>query len=562
MSAPRELGLALQTDKAVGTYAALARTAEEAGFDVVTTFNDLWFQPALPALLEIAQATTKVRVGPTCLNPFTLHPVEIAGQIAALDRASHGRAFLGLAAGAWLESLGVDPRRPLETLREAWEVVRRLLAGDSSAFEGKRFALPAGARLRYDLARPEVPLLVGTWSPGLAAFAGTAARELKVGGSANPDVVPVMRKWIGNDDVGIVFGAVTVVDDDGDRARALARREVAMYVDIVAPYDPTLNVDPELLRRIRELVAQGEDAQAGALLSPDLLARFAFAGTPAEVAAHAETLFDAGALRVDFGTPHGLEETRGIELLCREVLPLLRLPWVFDYAARRGRLAERMEAEGIDALFLAPSADLEYLTGVERQIPIFGQASYAHGWVTGAFCSSRRRPVFVFPRMFATFDLPVKPEGEVIVVNETDDGEASSPRDRARRRRTAQRSRSATGSGREATAPPRTRRRLRPADAPARGSSTTCAASRTPTSSPPWAARSRPSSRRWPRSRRSSSPGVSMLELAEAVDAELRRAGSRCPSFTTHMFTGLRPGRASTRALGDGARRRSPRARR
>ena len=47
--------------------------------------------------------------------------------------------------------------------------------------------------------------------------------------------------------------------------------------------------------------------------------------------------------------------------------------------------------EGVDALFLAPSADLEYLTGVERQIPNFGEASYAHGWVTGALLRPRRR---------------------------------------------------------------------------------------------------------------------------------------------------------------------------
>ena len=68
MTATRELGLALQTDKPVGRYATLARAAEEAGFDVVTTFNDLWFQPALPALLEVAQATSRVRVGPSCLG--------------------------------------------------------------------------------------------------------------------------------------------------------------------------------------------------------------------------------------------------------------------------------------------------------------------------------------------------------------------------------------------------------------------------------------------------------------------------------------------------------------
>src|ERR1700745_2143260 len=34
-------------------------------------------------------------------------------------------------------------------------------------------------------------------------------------------------------------------------------------------------------------------------------------------------------------------------------------------------------------------------------------------------------------------------------------------------------------------------------------------------------------------------PGVTMSELAEAVEHELRAAGSRCPSFTTHVFTGF-----------------------
>ena len=48
----RELGLGLQTDKRPGDYAALARIAELGGFDVVTAFNDLWYQPALPALLD------------------------------------------------------------------------------------------------------------------------------------------------------------------------------------------------------------------------------------------------------------------------------------------------------------------------------------------------------------------------------------------------------------------------------------------------------------------------------------------------------------------------------
>src|SRR3954468_2804848 len=97
---------------------------------------------------------------------------------------------------------------------------------------------------------------------------------------------------------------------------------------------------------------------------------------------------------------------------------------MFDYGERRREMGERMEERGVDVLFLAPSADLEYLTGVERQIPNFGEASYPHGWVTGAFFRPGRDPVFLFPRMFAAFDLREEPAGEVLIVNETDDGAA------------------------------------------------------------------------------------------------------------------------------------------
>jgi 5,10-methylenetetrahydromethanopterin reductase len=320
----RELGLGLQTDKRPGDYGPLAQLAEHAGFDVVTTFNDLWFQPALPALLEVARATTRVRIGPSCLNPFTVHPVEIAGQIATLDAASNGRAFLGLARGTWLEPLGLDQSDPVTAIRETWEIVRRLLAGDGSGFTGRRFSLPQEQRLRFPVLRDQVPLLVGTWAPRLSAFAGEEAQELKVGGSANPDVVPVMRERIGNPEVRIVLGAVTVVDEDGSRARKIARREVAMYLAVVAELDPTVSLEPELVTRLRTLVAAGDDEGAGALISDNVLDRFAFAGSPEQIATHAEAVFDAGAGRIDFGTPHGVPESRGVKLLCTDVLPRLR----------------------------------------------------------------------------------------------------------------------------------------------------------------------------------------------------------------------------------------------
>jgi 5,10-methylenetetrahydromethanopterin reductase len=289
-----EVGLGLQSDKSLAEYETLGRRAEEAGFDVVSVFHDLFFQPAIFPLLAIARVTERVRLGPAALNVRTLHPVELAGQAAALDLASNGRAYLGLVAGAWLEQLGLDEERPLTRLREAVEVVRRLLAGDRSGFAGERFSLAAGAGLAYEPLRPAVPLMIGTWRQRTASFAATAADEVKIGGSANPDMVRLMRSWLGDGGPRIVVGAVTVVDEDGARARAEARARVQMYLDVVAELDPTLDG------------------------SAPPLEKFALAGTPEEVAAQAAALYEAGVHRVEFGNP------QGFDLLCDRVLPLLR----------------------------------------------------------------------------------------------------------------------------------------------------------------------------------------------------------------------------------------------
>ncbi|MFI7605897.1 LLM class flavin-dependent oxidoreductase [Micromonospora sp. NPDC049366] len=329
-AAPQRLvGLGLQSDKSADEYAELAELAERHGFDVLSVFGDLMYQPPLFPLIVAARHTRRIRLGAACLNPFTLHPVEVAGQVAALDLASHGRAYLGLARGTWLDQVGVPQARPLRRIAETVDVVRLLLAGDDSGYQGREFTVAPGTRLRYTPARPDVPVLVGTWGQRTAHSAAAYAAEVKVGGSANPAMAATMRAWLdeaarGSGHTGVVLGAVTVVDEDGALARQVARREVAMYVAVVAALDPTVEVDPELLARIQQHVGRREDDLAGALIGDDLLDLFAFSGTPEHVAAQAAAVFDAGASRVEFGTPHGLTPHHGIDLLGRRVLPLLR----------------------------------------------------------------------------------------------------------------------------------------------------------------------------------------------------------------------------------------------
>jgi 5,10-methylenetetrahydromethanopterin reductase len=328
-----EFGIAFQADKPAGGYAPLAAAAESHGFDVVSVFADLLYQPPLPALLEMAGATSRVRLGAACLNPYTLHPYEIAGQVAALDAASAGRSYLGLARGAWLGAVGIAGSRPLTRLREAAAVARALLSGDDTGFAGQEFALAPGTRLRYPLPPRVPPLLLGAWGPRATALAGEIADELKVGGTASPAVVRQARRRAAAASlaagrpaggVRVVAGAVTVVAEDGAAARRRARSEVAMYLAVVGGLDTTGELPDGLVSRVAGLVAAGDDAAAGALIPDDVLDRFAFSGTPGQVAEQARGVIEAGAGRVDFGTPHGLTAAEGVRLLGSRVLPLLR----------------------------------------------------------------------------------------------------------------------------------------------------------------------------------------------------------------------------------------------
>jgi Xaa-Pro aminopeptidase len=210
---------------------------------------------------------------------------------------------------------------------------------------------------------------------------------------------------------------------------------------------------------------------------------------------------------------------------------------LFDYAHRQRRLSQSLEEQRIDALFLAPSADLEYLTGVERQMPSFGEVAYAHGWVTGAFFRPNAEPVFLFPRMFAAFDLREQPAGEVIVIGETDDGPALFERvakgiggsgivatgDRVWAETVLQLG-AAVGFERLRTGTHVVNklRQVKTDEELAAMGRAIETVERTMAAVAPLVA-----------------PGITMVELAEAVEHELRAAGSRCPSFTTHIFTGL-----------------------
>lgn len=334
---PREISIAFQTDKTAAQYRELAQLVDDYAFDVVSVYCDAPYHPSYMPLALMAPHLHKARIGPAAVSPARVHPIDIAAQTALLADMAQAGVYAGFVRGAWLAAHGItEPKPALTAIREAVEITQYLLSGATGGYDGEVYSLAEHVTAPYPLPEQKIPIMIGTWGPKLCAIAGEIGDEVKIGGSANPDVVPVIQEYIavgenraGRDtgSVGVVIGAVSVVDDDGDHARAIARRQVALYLPVVASLDPTVEVEPERAERIREHVEQQNTEAAAALISDELLARFAFAGTPQDIIDHANRLFAAGTQRIEFGTPHGTPSAQGIKLLGEVVLPELQRQW-------------------------------------------------------------------------------------------------------------------------------------------------------------------------------------------------------------------------------------------
>ena len=291
--ANHEISIAFQTDKRAGEYIALAQLVDQYAFDAVTVYCDAPYHPSYGPLLLMAPHIKRARLGPSGIPPARMHPLDIAAQTALLADLASGGVYVGLVRGGWLAEHGIgELKPPISAIREAVDIIRALLAGKPAGINGRVYQIAEHVRAPYPLPDAPVPLQIGTWSPKLAALAGEVADEVKVGGSANPAVLPLIADYIAVGEaragrnlgsVKIVIGAVSVIDEDREAARWAARKAVSLYLPIVSKLDATLAIDPELMTRVQDHVNAGEDDAAARLIPDDILDRFIFAGDPADI---------------------------------------------------------------------------------------------------------------------------------------------------------------------------------------------------------------------------------------------------------------------------------------
>lgn len=176
MPRPLRVGIQLpevERDVRWPEYVAIARAAEDAGFDSIWLGDHLLYRDngrpergpwdAWTILAGLAAVTERVRLGPlvACLG---FHPPGVLARMAAtVDEIARGRLVLGVGAG-WNETefraFGLPFDHRVDRFEEAFAIVRGLLSGERVSLHGKYVRAEDAVLLPAPMRRPT--LMVGS----------------------------------------------------------------------------------------------------------------------------------------------------------------------------------------------------------------------------------------------------------------------------------------------------------------------------------------------------------------------------------------------------------------
>jgi alkanesulfonate monooxygenase SsuD/methylene tetrahydromethanopterin reductase-like flavin-dependent oxidoreductase (luciferase family) len=173
---PLRVGVQLpEVEREVGwpEYVAMARAAEESGFDSIWLGDHLLYRgdgrpergpwEAWTLLAALAAVTDRVQLGPLVACASFHPPGLIAKMAATVAEVSGGRLVLGLGAG-WNDveyrAYGLPYDHRVSRFEEAFEIVRGLLAGERVTLAGRYWQAEDAVLLPRPVDR--VPLMVGS----------------------------------------------------------------------------------------------------------------------------------------------------------------------------------------------------------------------------------------------------------------------------------------------------------------------------------------------------------------------------------------------------------------
>jgi probable F420-dependent oxidoreductase len=243
----RDLGLALPIRESLGFQKSLelAQEAERLGYRSLWT-AEVSGLDALTTLAAYATVTARVQLGTAVIAVQTRTPVMTAMSFASLHMLSSGRAIIGLGVGSPIIAErwhGVPYPPAVAAIREAVTIIRQVLRGERTNFEGKYYR-SKGFQLGVSLPKDKpIPIYLAALNPAMLRLAGEIADGVLFNYSPAEAIGPMIvevRKGAEatGRDPGTIDYAMYVrccVTDDVPTAVQAYKRELSSY-GFVDPY--------------------------------------------------------------------------------------------------------------------------------------------------------------------------------------------------------------------------------------------------------------------------------------------------------------------------------------
>jgi 5,10-methylenetetrahydromethanopterin reductase len=335
-------GVLLLPTHAPNRLVDLAQLAERMGYDFVWLADERFFREVYASLTLCALRTDRIKLGPCVTDPYSRHPALTAMAIATLDEISGQRAVLGLGAGvSGFRELSIGREQPAIAMSEAIELIRRLLAGETVSYQGRRISFYEG-RLDFTPIRSHVPIYVASQRPAGCRTAGRLADGAIMQGCVAESLLGFFRQMVtegaqqrGRDlsTIDLVARINVCVHDDPRAARevmkpGIARSLLSQAPDFFTFTQAGLTVPSALREKVSALPYTHDPVLLRALAAeiPDeFVEALTLAGPPAEVAAGVTRIARGGITQVILAPValDGRVETT-IERFQSEVMPRVR----------------------------------------------------------------------------------------------------------------------------------------------------------------------------------------------------------------------------------------------
>jgi probable F420-dependent oxidoreductase len=221
--------------------------AERVGYDDIWLPDGEGMQDPLVLAGALAVATEQVRIGTGIVPVYNRPPAILATSVVAVEQRAPGRFVLGLGSSThnmidrWY---GLSFVRPVQRVRETVALLRCLLAGEKSAFDGETLR-SHGFRLKERPQAP-IPIYLAAMGPRMLQLTGEVANGVVLNDMSTPDRMDWTLEQLDRgakrsgrrvEDLEIVIRRAIAVTDTWEEGLEFFRDHFAFYASAPAYQD-------------------------------------------------------------------------------------------------------------------------------------------------------------------------------------------------------------------------------------------------------------------------------------------------------------------------------------